>query len=85
MAPPNKAQTSPKVTGGRIHQVRCPWCGKPNDFRGMKAGMLIDKGSEFSCDHCRHVMIVVNYEQVEVISVRQHPTKVHPVSKEIRR
>lgn len=77
------APTSAKVTGGRIHAVACPWCGFKNDFRGVDSGMLVDRGSEFDCDKCRHIMQVVNVEQVKVISVRQHPTKRMPVNKPV--
>ena len=78
-APPPSA----KITGGRINQVKCPWCAHPNDFRGVDASMLVDKGSEFDCDKCHHVMLVTNVEQVKVVSVRQHPTKRHPITRPV--
>lgn len=77
--PAKRPATSAKLSGGRIHQVKCPWCGFANDFRGVDAGMLVDQGSEFDCDKCRHVMQVVKVEQVKVIHVRQHPTITDPV------
>lgn len=80
-APRPPQPTSAKVTGGRVHSVKCPWCGKPNDFRGLDAENLIDKGSDFICDHCGHIMECVNFETVKVVTVRQHPTKRHVVPK----
>lgn len=82
-AKPKAPAASTKITGGRINQVRCPWCGHPNDFRGVDASMLVDKGSEFDCDKCHYVMQVTNVEQVKVISVRQHPDIRTPVTKPV--
>lgn len=80
---PKAQEASSKITGGRINQVKCPWCGFPNDFRGVDASMLVDKGSEFDCDKCHHVMVVVNIEQVKVVSVRQHPQKRGPQTRPV--
>jgi hypothetical protein len=65
-APP----TTPKQTVSKIESVKCPWCGKPNDMRGLQASMLIDR---------------VNIEPTTLIHAKQHPTKRNPVSKEIKR
>lgn len=74
---PKQIQVSAKVTGGRIHQVVCPWCGAANDLRGVgpDGSNLLDNGSEFDCDQCRHIYLVVKIEKPTVVSVRQHPTK----------
>jgi len=80
-APKQQVQVSSKVTGGRIHEVKCPWCGAPNDMRGVgpEGSNLLDNGSEFNCDKCLRIFQVVKIERPLVISVRQHPTKHLPV------
>jgi len=82
-APP--PPTSPKQTVSKIDSVHCPWCNKPNDMRGLQASMLIDRGSEFNCDYCFHVFIVVNIEQTTLLHCKQHPTKRGTVPREIKR
>ena len=82
---PPPAPTTPKQTVSKIEAVKCPWCGKPNDMRGLQASMLIDRGSEFNCDYCYHVFVVVNIEPTTLIHAKQHPTKRNPVPKEIKR
>lgn len=75
MPPQAPAPTSAKATGGPVHAVRCPWCGKTSDFRGLDSASLIDKGSEFNCDHCNHVNIVTSVKTVKMITLIQHPKK----------
>ncbi len=79
-APPTRKQTT-----SRLHSVICPWCGKGNDMRGIDSTNLIDNGSEFDCDHCHHIFIVVKVEQVKLLTCVQHPTKVGLAPREIKR
>lgn len=78
---PQQIQVSTRVTGGRIHEVKCPWCGNANDLRGVgpDGSNLLDNGAEFDCDSCRRIFQVVKIEKPIVISVRQHPTKHYTV------
>lgn len=82
-----QSAVSDRVTGGRINAVKCPWCGQLNDMRGVgpEGSNLLDNGSEFNCDKCLHIFQVVKIERPLIVSVRQHPTKHHTVSKDIKR
>jgi predicted RNA-binding Zn-ribbon protein involved in translation (DUF1610 family) len=71
---PQQGQSQKQVTG-RVNAVRCPHCGHSNDFRGLQAEMLLEKGGEYSCDKCRRYMLCTNVEQVVLVSVIQHPTQ----------
>lgn len=75
-------EASKKITGGRVNAVKCPYCGNANDFRGLQKDNLIDKHSEFDCDHCHHIFQIVNIETVTILSVRQHPEKFNVVAKQ---
>lgn len=59
------------TTNGPIHAVRCPHCGKGNDFRDMQSQQLLDTGGVIECDHCRRFMEVVGIKPITVITVRQ--------------
>lgn len=75
----NRPAPLPSTTSGPIHQVPCPHCGKPNDFRALKSQQLIDTGHQMYCDHCGRSMEVVRIATVEVVSVRRDPSgKVAP-------
>lgn len=67
-----------KMTGGPIHKVPCPWCGKGQDFRphadeamggagwgsqGLESGVLVD------CDNCGRTSKILAVEQVTVIKL----------------
>lgn len=64
---------SNKNVRGPIDRVPCPHCGKPNDFREMKAQHLLDTGHRMFCDHCGHSMEVVQILAVEYVAVRRDP------------
>lgn len=71
--------TSQRTVQGPIHQVPCPHCGKPNDFRTLKGQQLLDTGHCMFCDHCGRSMEVVKIATVEFLVVRRDPTnKVAP-------
>ena len=59
------------TTNGTIDAVRCPHCGKPNDFRVLQEQQLLDTGHEVECDHCHHLMEVAAIRPVTVITVRK--------------
>lgn len=63
------ANQSP-TTNGPIHAVRCPHCGKPNDFRDLHSQQLLDTGAIPECDHCHRLMEVVRIAPVTVVTVR---------------
>jgi hypothetical protein len=66
--PPSK-----KATSGVINRVPCPHCGKPNDFRPLKAQMLLIEEANFDCDYCHKVMQYMGTRKMEVITVIQSP------------
>ena len=59
---------------GPIHQVPCPHCGKPNDFRTLKSQQLVDTGHCTFCDWCGRSMEVVKMATIEVLVVRRDPS-----------
>ena len=61
---------SKETTSGPINGVRCPHCGKNNDFRMLHDQQLLDTGHKFDCDHCKRLMEVVRIAPVLVVSVR---------------
>src|SRR5579859_7118869 len=96
-AAPQPTGPSQKVTGGRVNQVVCPYCGQRNNLQGLHKGAhtsslggggsnLLEPGAEFNCDKCFHIFQVLKVEEVTVVSVRQHPKRWREVaSREIRR
>jgi NAD-dependent SIR2 family protein deacetylase len=58
------------TTNGPINAVRCPHCGKNNDFRDMQSQQLLDTGAIADCDHCGRHMEVVSIRPVVVVTVR---------------
>lgn len=58
------------TTNGPINAVRCPHCGKPNDFRDLQQQQLLDTGHIAECDHCRRLMEVIRIAPVTIITVR---------------
>lgn len=61
----------PPTTSGPINGVRCPHCGKGNDFRDLQSQQLLDTGHVAECDHCHRLMEVIRIAPVTVITVRQ--------------
>lgn len=61
---------TPPTTNGIINQVRCPHCGKPNDFRDLQSEQLLDTGAVTDCDHCKRLMEVVRIQPMIVVTVR---------------
>lgn len=59
------------TTNGPIHSVRCPHCGKGNDFRDMQSQQLLDTGAVVECDFCKRFQVVVGVKPITVITVRQ--------------
>jgi hypothetical protein len=64
---PNPSPT----TNGTINSVRCPLCGKPNDFRDIQSQQLLDTGNVVDCDHCHQLMEIVAIRPMTVVTVRQ--------------
>jgi len=58
-----------KTTGGPIDAVKCPSCGRPNDFRDIHAQQLLDTGHTLKCDHCRRIMKVTAMRVIHLVQV----------------
>lgn len=59
------------TSNGPVNGVKCPHCGKPNDFRVLHDQQLLDTGHKVSCDHCKQIMEVTRIAPVLVVTVRQ--------------
>jgi NAD-dependent SIR2 family protein deacetylase len=66
------------ATKGPIESVPCPHCGKPNDFRDLKAEQTLDTGEVASCDHCDRLMSITAIQEVVMISVQPRDGRAHP-------
>jgi len=54
-----------------MHAVRCPHCGKPNDFREVSDALAEEDGRPtVECDHCHGIMEVVKIQPTTLIWVR---------------
>ena len=68
-----------KWTHGQMHSVPCPWCGRPNDLRGIEEwlfdGMTGNPASKnqptFSCDGCKGLVEVVQVSRTVLVSCRK--------------
>ena len=58
------------TTNGPINAVRCPRCGKTNDFRDMQSQQLLDTGVIVDCDACGGHMEVVAIRPITIVTVR---------------
>lgn len=67
-----QAGTSATVQGP-INAVPCPHCGKKQDFRMLQEQQLLDRGHEFTCDHCGFSQEVVAIQPVTFVAVRKNP------------
>lgn len=64
----------------RVHAVRCPSCGKRNDFRSVQDAIADDSTQlkvtktrpTIECDHCHSIMEVVKVEQPILVYVRAY-------------
>lgn len=69
----------PPVTSGAIHQVPCPHCAKPNDFRDLQKDQLLEPGTKAVCDECGHNMQVVRVLPTTIVAVRKAaPSSINP-------
>jgi len=50
-------------TKGPVHSCPCPWCRKPNDFRGLEDYGL-EPGNIASCDHCKKNFKIKSVQKV---------------------
>ena len=68
---PQQPTKKKKARQFKIYAVRCPWCGKPNDFREVEYDLRTtqDAGAKVDCDHCGRLMKVVRIEPVKLITV----------------
>lgn len=57
-----------KQTRGTVASCACPWCKKPNDFRGVEDYGL-EPGNVLSCDHCRRNFKITKVEKMTVIQL----------------
>lgn len=51
--PPKQLPETAKQTRGTIDSCACPWCSKPNDFRGLE-DYGVEQGNILQCDHCKN-------------------------------
>src|SRR5687767_10182712 len=65
-------KTPAKATGGPIDNVRCPNCGRGNDFRELDSEQLLDTGHTMVCDHCMRLMQVTSIRMIKVVQVAQY-------------
>lgn len=55
-----------KQTRGTVNSTPCPWCHKPNDFRGVEDYGL-EPGNVLSCDHCSKNFIIKRVQPVTMV------------------
>ncbi len=55
-----------KQTRGTVEACACPWCKKPNDFRGCE-DYAIEKFQDFKCDHCGRIFYIARVQPVTMI------------------
>jgi uncharacterized protein YbaR (Trm112 family) len=53
-------------TKGTISACACPWCKKPNDFRGVEDYGL-EQGNVLSCDFCKKNFQIARVQPVTMI------------------
>jgi hypothetical protein len=55
-----------KQTRGTVDSCACPWCGNPNDFRGLE-DYGVEAGNVITCDHCKRNMKIERVRPVTMI------------------
>lgn len=56
----------PKQSKGTVAATACPWCKKPQDFRGVEDYGL-EPGNVFKCDHCKRNFKLVRVQKVTML------------------
>ena len=66
------SRTPTKATGGPVDNVKCPNCGRGNDFRDVDSQQLLDTGHTVACDHCQRLMQVKSIRMIKLVQVIQY-------------
>jgi hypothetical protein len=53
-------------TRGTVEATACPWCKKPNDFRGLD-DYGVEPGNILKCDHCTRSFEIVRVQSVKML------------------